>query len=53
MNQSLEAAKLLIENGADPNEYGDGNVIALHNASAEVTAYLIKKGAEVNLVGAE
>jgi ankyrin repeat protein len=53
VNKSLEASKLLVENGADPNEYGDGNVLALHNASAEVTKYLISQGADVNRIGAE
>ena len=53
VNRSLEAAKLLIENGADPNEYGDGNVLALHNASSDVTKYLISKGADVNRIGYE
>ncbi len=53
VNSSLEATKLLIENGADPNEYGDGNVLAIHNASIEVTKYLISKDADVNLIGYE
>lgn len=53
VNNSLEATKLLIENGADPNEHGEGNVLALHNASAEVTKYLISIGADVSLVGYE
>ena len=53
VNNSLKATKLLIEKGADPNEYGDGNVLAIHNASSEVTKYLISKGADVNRIGAE
>jgi len=53
VNQSKEASKLLIDAGADPNEYGDGNVLALHNASPNVTQYLISKGAEVNKIGYE
>lgn len=53
VNNSLEATKLLIEHGADPNEYGDGHVLALHNASLEVTKYLLSKGAEVNRIGYE
>lgn len=53
VNSSLEATRLLIASGADPNERGEGNVLALHNASSEVTKYLISKGADVNLIGAE
>ena len=53
VNNSLKATKLLIENGADPNEHGDGNVLAIHNASPEVMRYLISKGADVNKIGAE
>lgn len=53
VNNSLEGTKLLIANGADPNEYGEANVLALHNASAEVMRYLISKGADVNRIGAE
>lgn len=53
VNQSLAATRLLIQNGADPNEHGDGNVLALHNASSEVTKYLISKGADLNQVGYE
>ena len=53
VNKSLAATRLLIENGADPNEYGDGNVLALHDASTDVTKYLISKGADVNRIGYE
>ncbi len=53
VNDSIEATKLLVEKGADPNEYGDGNVLALHNANTEVTKYLISKGADVNRIGYE
>lgn len=53
VNKSLAATKLLLENGADPNEYGDGNVLALHDASAEVTKYLISNGADINRIGYE
>lgn len=53
VNDSYEASKLLIQKGADPNEYGDGNVIALHNASKEVTQLLINHGADVNKIGYE
>ena len=53
VNDSLEATKLLLDKGADPNEYGDGNVLAIHNASPEVTKYLISRGANVNKIGAE
>ena len=53
VNDSIDATILLIEHGANPNEYGDGNVLALHNASPEVTKYLISKGAEVNKIGYE
>ncbi len=53
VNSSLEATKLLVERGADPNEYGEGNVLAIHNASTEVTKFLISKGADVNKIGAE
>ena len=53
VNSSIEATKILIRNGADPNEYGDGNVLAIHNAKPEVTKYLLSKGAEVNRIGAE
>ncbi len=53
VNQSLEACQLLVENGVDPNEYGDGDVLALHNASNEVSKYLISKGADVNKIGYE
>lgn len=53
VNDSIGVTKLLIEKGADPNEYGDGNVLALHNANSEVTKYLISKGADVNRIGYE
>ncbi len=53
VNDTLAAVTLLIEYGADPNAYGDGNVLALHNAAPEVTRYLIAQGAEVNRVGYE
>jgi len=53
VNKSLEATKILIEKGADPNEHGDGNSLAIHSASSEVTKYLIAKGADVNRIGYE
>lgn len=53
VNNSLEATKLLLKNGADPNEYGDGNVLAIHNASFEVTKYLLSQGVNVNQIGYE
>ena len=53
VNNSLKASKTLIESGADPNKYGGGNVLALHNASIEVTKYLISVGAEINRIGYE
>lgn len=53
VNKSLAATKLLIEKGADPNEHGDGNVLALHDASIEVIKYLISMGADVNRIGYE
>ena len=53
VNDTLAIAKLLLEHGANPNAYGDGNVLALHNATPEVTRYLIAQGAEVNLIGYE
>lgn len=53
VNQSLATTELLIEYNADPNEYGDGHVLALHNASPDVTEYLISKGADVNKIGYE
>lgn len=53
VNHSLPATKLLIAAGADPNEKGDGDVLAIHNASLSVTKYLVSVGAAVNIIGYE
>ena len=53
VNSSLEATKILIDNGADLNEHGDGDVLAIHNATSDVLKYLILKGVDVNRIGAE
>ena len=41
VNQSLDAAKMLVDAGADPNKKGDGDVLALHNAALDVANFLL------------
>ena len=53
VNQSLDAVKILIAAGADPNRTGDGNSLAIHNASLDVMNYLLDSGAEVDKIGYE
>ena len=53
VNKNLEATKLLVDVGADINQHGQGNVLALHDASPEVANYLIAHGANVNKIGYE
>jgi len=53
VNQSLDAAKMLVDAGADPNKKGDGDVLALHNAALDVANFLLDAGADVNKIGYE
>ena len=53
VNKCLEATRLLIAAGADPNRNGDGNSLAIHNATLEVMTCLLDSGADVDKVGYE
>ena len=53
VNKSLDASKLLLNAGADPNKTGDGNALPIHNASLDVTEFLTDAGANVNKIGYE
>ena len=52
-NKSLEATRVPIAAGADPNRSGDGNSLAIHNAPLDVMTYLLDSGADVNKIGYE
>ena len=53
LNQSVAGSTLLLDHGADPNRHGDGESLAIHNASHAVTMLLLDAGAEVNRIGYE
>lgn len=52
VNRSIDAARLLVTAGADPNDGAD-SVLAIHGASLEVAAFLLDSGADVNRIGYE
>ncbi len=53
----LEAAKLLVENGIEINQLGEGSLaplnMALNFGHTELADYLISQGADTSLIGAE
>lgn len=53
----MVAAKLLVENGIEINQQGEGCLTPLNMAldfeHKELAAYLISKGADINVIGAE
>ena len=53
----LEAAKLLVENGIDINQLGEGSMAPLNMAldfgHTELADYLISQGADTSVIGAE
>jgi ankyrin repeat protein len=53
VNKSLDAAKILVAAGADPNEAGQGDALPLHNSALDVARFLLGAGADVNKVGYE
>ena len=52
VNRSIDAAQLLLNAGADPNDGAD-SVLAIHNASPEVAELLLNAGAEIDRIGYE
>ena len=52
VNNSLDAARLLLDAGADPNDGADAG-LAILKASPEVADYLLDAGADVNRIGNE
>lgn len=53
-NKSLDATKLLVKAGADPNKANpEGHALPLHNSSRDVAEFLLESGADVNKVGYE
>ena len=52
VNTSLDASRLLLDAGADPNDGADSG-LAILNACPEVAAFLLDAGADVNRIGNE
>jgi ankyrin repeat protein len=52
VNSSIDAVRLLVSAGADPNDGADC-VLANHDASLEATRFLLETGTDVNRIGYE